>query len=170
VTDKKSVPPERYREWGKPEEFLRLRTRPVVEDGFETGWTSSRVLYAHYKRWAHLSDKAAVEAKTFVTRLEGWCRKAAEKKDGRKIEGFVGQPMNGHFRYALYITDDEADEPEEPSDAAPPNELGQVRVLRDISYGYGDDTLKAETVVPWVRASAFERMNLERLAKRDDAQ
>lgn len=165
--DRKSIPPERYRQWAKPEDFFQQRTRPVVEDGFETGWTSSRVLYALYRRWAHKLDKEAVEAKTFAKRLEAWCRKAADS-DGRKVEGLVGQPMNGHYRYPVWVTDEEPAEPEEPSDTAPPNELGQVRVLCDLDYL--GDVLKAGSVVPWVRPMGAERLNLERLAKLDGEQ
>lgn len=140
----------RQRPPARPEAFLRARTRPAK---FDEEHTRISCIYAHYRRWAFLTDTRPVEAKTFEKELARFCK--TEPYD-----------LHGNRMYAWYILDPPEktlDEHEEPKEPPVRKVLGQVRVTKRLDFLV--EACEPGTVVDWLEATPWERQNLERLNK-----
>lgn len=139
---RKTDPPEHWKKWAGVKEFLEARTR-LAEHHSE--WTSNRVLYAHYQRWAHRNGLSAIESVTFGKRLHAACLASATEE--------VPYAVNGHLCYPVWILDPPQVVEAEREPAANVTK-GQVRMKRPVEFR--DDVLAEGAVVDWMTPTPYE--------------
>lgn len=140
-------PWERRKRYASVSDFAKARLRKSEHDSTNT---TLSCLYAHYRRWAFLSDLLSLSVERFEADLKKLCKNEAEE-------------FRGHRVYPVEVVLPwESDAPVEASKKATKPKsrvLGQVEFTRQVSFG--SDAIQIGEALDWMEPNESEKETIE---------
>lgn len=135
---------DRRHRWADPRHFFKRRCRKATH---HSEWTAGAILYAHYRRWALLSDCEPVSVGNFYSRLNERLGKRRREQHGFDLWPLWVKPAPRAVAAA------------KPTKPAAPVRRGRVIAARDARFC--DGLLAAGTELDWMEPTAAERHQLD---------
>jgi len=133
--------------WGDEKRFFELRCKKATH---HEQWTAEHTLYAHYRRWALLSDRGAHKRETFVSHLVKRFRKAK-----REVNGFTLWPLWLKPPAGATGAGQRKHQAEKPN----PSPRGRVKLLESMTFC--DGKACEGTELDWMEPTELERHALK---------